>query len=644
MGTDVAGGINNLETALLHVGQVRALAPLGLDIQTVDAAYKKFIAEGIDKTEAWRQAVLGAADDMAAKVGPAIEDGPGAALKRLSLRWDGFWDGFAVRVSQGVDGFAQLTEAMDKYSNSFQQKGADSRTNPSTNMGGLAAKSPIEALQNQIDEQRMRQLSNYRLNGMSDYGAMQGPLAPGVTAAQNDASNQAYVSQGVIAGYAGSRPRNNMPGLMADQQNADYANSLASQDMRNFTDRNGGAGGTQSWATTADISAQQATVQALKDDASARADDTRLIQSRALAVQDATAKEVAHAAAITSVATAFGLNQNGLYSEAGGTMDSGMATARAARLTEDQHKGMGAGAINKDMAAFDKEAGSAKDAYALATGGATKESLAFRDAEIDAGKALAGGKITVTEYATEIQKLANAAKTGKTSVEELYNIAHPKAAAAEAHTSRDDASDQAIFTSQAKLADVQNNLIKTAGQSVGDATSGASSLTTYLNGVATNADKTATAIDGVTAAMHRSPLLTATQMAAPTTTGPMVAFQQQANKGLDGASPLTKDDPFGPMSKSAGDATTKVTAVGTAINTTGGFLDALVNSSGAKGKQLADGFTLPQTATEKLAATLKIVNDLINKASGTFTFTTNFTLGGGGGGNTSSMRAGAQYQ
>ena len=419
LGTDAATGVNNLQVALEHVGQVRSLQTLGLDVQNVDAAYKKFISEGIDKTTAWRDAVMGAADAMSSKLGPAIDNGPGVAMAKLTTQWENFKASFAERVSMGIDGSLGL---LDKILNDpnfskmieYQIAGPTSPSAPTEGSIATGAGGSGGVLGNAM--KGMFDNTDWSAFFPSNGGAVDGGMAglPGAGSSTNFTPGQA--SQSSYYSPQGQAYQN------LDIQ-WDIGNLRHGSDAQDRLNKNTAQmdlfGGNSSTDKAAEAAANAATTLSLKAVSAAREDDTRLIQTRAQAVQDATQKEKDHAAAINSVATAFGLNQNGLYGQVGSTADQGVATARAAELAKDQHMGMGAAATAKDMANFDKSAQAAQDQYALATGAATTASLAFRDAQNELSAKFSAGKINVADYYRELQKLADIAKTGTATVSDF---------------------------------------------------------------------------------------------------------------------------------------------------------------------------------------------------------------------------------
>jgi hypothetical protein len=77
---------------------------------------------------------------------------------------------------------------------------------------------------------------------------------------------------------------------------------------------------------------------------------------------------------------------------------------------------------DRDMQQFDRESKEATDAYAIATGSATKESIKMNDQLESARKNYEDGKISLTQYKNELLLLGEAAKSGATSMDDLTQI------------------------------------------------------------------------------------------------------------------------------------------------------------------------------------------------------------------------------
>lgn len=77
---------------------------------------------------------------------------------------------------------------------------------------------------------------------------------------------------------------------------------------------------------------------------------------------------------------------------------------------------------DRDMQQFDRESKEAEDAYAIATGSATKESIKMNDQLESARKNYEDGKISLTQYKNELLLLGEAAKSGATSMDQLTQI------------------------------------------------------------------------------------------------------------------------------------------------------------------------------------------------------------------------------
>lgn len=93
-GGGAAQGIQTFENALAHVGQTRPLVSLGMDIQAVKTEYDQLVSDGMDKTQAWDQALMDQANTLTNKLQPAI-DGVSS------------WDKFTTSVNNAADNFKE---------------------------------------------------------------------------------------------------------------------------------------------------------------------------------------------------------------------------------------------------------------------------------------------------------------------------------------------------------------------------------------------------------------------------------------------------------------------------------------------------------------------------------------------------------
>jgi hypothetical protein len=75
-----------------------------------------------------------------------------------------------------------------------------------------------------------------------------------------------------------------------------------------------------------------------------------------------------------------------------------------------------------DLAKVDREIKQGMDEYAIATGAATKESIAFRDLQASISKQMREGSISTIEQAKAYLAMTNAMKDGKVSMEEYYDL------------------------------------------------------------------------------------------------------------------------------------------------------------------------------------------------------------------------------
>jgi hypothetical protein len=77
---------------------------------------------------------------------------------------------------------------------------------------------------------------------------------------------------------------------------------------------------------------------------------------------------------------------------------------------------------DKEMAKVDREIKQGMDEYAIATGQATKESIAFRDLQASISQQVRLGAISVRDQARAYLEMTNAMKDGKVSMEEFYDL------------------------------------------------------------------------------------------------------------------------------------------------------------------------------------------------------------------------------
>lgn len=102
--------------------------------------------------------------------------------------------------------------------------------------------------------------------------------------------------------------------------------------------------------------------------------------------------------------------------------DKGATTKRKAKLRTRKGKVYSQKDYEKDLAIFDQESKEAQDAYAIATGSATKESIKMNDQLEAARKNYEDGKTSLTQYKNELLLLGEAAKSGATSMDDLTQI------------------------------------------------------------------------------------------------------------------------------------------------------------------------------------------------------------------------------
>jgi hypothetical protein len=124
----------------------------------------------------------------------------------------------------------------------------------------------------------------------------------------------------------------------------------------------------------------------------------------------------------SSIREAFGLQSGGIGGELGSNMGSVQDVARQNFIDQERKKGIGGKRLDSAVEGFDYSAKKAMDDYAVATGQATRESLALRDAKANLDSAVEKGSITWDQYSKGVLSLAQAARDGQTSLRDLYTL------------------------------------------------------------------------------------------------------------------------------------------------------------------------------------------------------------------------------
>jgi hypothetical protein len=443
---DAVGGIEDMKRALEGVGNVRALRTLGIDAQEVKTKFETLKTTMSDK-DAWEMAVLDVAGQRASQLAGSL-DGAGTAADRLKTRFSDAMQNIGERVSIGIDAILRLNDAMAEHAANDKTpvSGNTVKVSPTEEItfdaNGMPIYMPTDKTGGVVNTPQQPSPIGWgsvipQQPQQPGWGSMVAP-PPTIGMDQFAAANAASRTIGldefaaanggngntdVDAIYAAMRQQKtgSKQGLV-DKENQQYDTIAGADMLRNLMGNMGK--GIQNTALDAQVGYEGA-VKASDDDRAAGAKMLQgLIKQGAdawVGFQAAADKatqpirdQVAlleHRNQIQSVAQAFGLKKDGMYAEMD-TLGADAAAARQNRMAEDTKKGMSKGAIDADMAKFDSDAKKAMDEYNIATGAATRESIAFNDARKALSQQAATGKITIEQEKNALLALANAAKDG----------------------------------------------------------------------------------------------------------------------------------------------------------------------------------------------------------------------------------------
>ncbi len=367
-------GIVAFEGALEHVGMTRPLATLGLDITTVKEEYTALVKEGMDKTAAWEKSLYDAADPLVTKLNPALNDSTTAVDKMTTAFTD-------LKTELGGEVATTVMQAIDSLSK--------------LEIIGIAVQDRLSKISVPIFENKSgwdnvaEQLVNNTQYGppksmMGNYDG--GVDTPGGGSYYPNASNQYGPLKG---GYSFPPSDLKSAGNFTDsekqdrQQVRDFESSLAAERQRN-----------QLLSQDADLLfSQQSTLSKSTDE----------LEKQLTLLE--------HRASIKTEAQAFGLTTDDqLYSSGAQQLQSSEDAYNKSHNINDK--------TAKGREALEGET-QAMNAYLIATGQATSQSLAFDQIHKQLAADAASGKITFAQEADALTNLANGAKDGSLSLNDL---------------------------------------------------------------------------------------------------------------------------------------------------------------------------------------------------------------------------------
>lgn len=449
-------GINAFTTALDSVGNVRALRTLGIDTLAVKDRFEELKKTMTDQ-EAWKMAVFEVAGANATKLAGNL-DSAGTSLDRLAVRFEDAKESMGEWVAEGVDKAATSLSQLETIWNALQANPNLTLSIIAQQVSEGAQKARNPGTVNPLTGKTWEEEAYGNTNTSRGFHDTQSPLF-------NDGAYGPPNPNG--GGWKSVWQRNNSgPPIGGDQmywqRRNNWNDSDTSSDITGLRPVAGRSMGDNAlrgeYVTPTDTAQKQArdlaTVKSLLGDITGLAGDYNSKMLAVLAPLQAQQRLLEQRKAIQSVDDAFGLQHDGLYAEIGSGMDEAIANRRKLeeknakraatyrlktprpvmdkktgkqRIGKDgkpvtQKYGYSQKAYDQYMSGFDKEAKEATDAYAIATGAATKESIKFRDQIEAAKKAYEEGKTSLSQYKNELLLLGEAAKSGTTSMDQLNQI------------------------------------------------------------------------------------------------------------------------------------------------------------------------------------------------------------------------------
>lgn len=439
-----AEGVTAFTTALDSVGNVRALRTLGIDTLTVKTRFEELKKTMTDQ-EAWKMAVFEVAGANATKLAGNLE-GAGTAVERLSVRFEDAKESLGEWVAEGVNKAATSLESLEKQWNILAAN-PDLTLTVVINQVNKGATSGLNDLNDALTKWLNDTAHGATINGQSGnvhpIGSPMTDQAPKIVPYGGDA-NSPEIGRDPYAGGGWQSPwqRNHAgPPIGGDQmywqrRNA-WNDSDTSSDITSLRPVAGRSMGDNAlrgeYVTPTDTAQKQvrdlATVKSLLGDISGIAGDYNSKMLAVLAPLSEQQRILEKRKSIQSVDDAFGIQRDGLYGEIGGGMEGAIAEEKSQKEAELEKIGRRYGknskkykAASAELEDFDASSKAAMDEYAIATGAATKESLKFRDQMNASKQAFLDGKISLTQYKNEMLLMAEAAKSGATSMGQLTEI------------------------------------------------------------------------------------------------------------------------------------------------------------------------------------------------------------------------------
>ena len=452
-----AEGVTAFTTALDSVGNVRALRTLGIDTLAVKERFEELKKTMTDQ-EAWKMAVFEVAGANATKLATNL-DGAGTAVERLSVRFEDAKESLGEWVAEGLDKAASSLENIEKQWNILAANPNLSLTVTinEVNKGATNGLNDLNAaLTKWLNDTAHGATINGESGNVHPIGSPMVDQAPKIVPYGGDA-NSPEIGRDPYAGGGWQSPwQRNHAGspIGGDQMYWQRRNRATSYDQ-------GIAGNdalrdefVKPYESAHKHATELENVKSLLGDIG---DLAGVYNNKLQAALDPLKKQqelIAHRKSIQSVDDAFGVTHDGLYSQIGSGFQNVIdrrreqaekdarrkATTRlkTPRPVIDRKTGkqkvdkdgkpvmqttvFNQSVYNQQMQQFDKTSKAVYEGYLIGTGQATKESLRFNDMLEQQGKLAADGKISLETYKNEMLLMAEAAKSGATSMDQLTQI------------------------------------------------------------------------------------------------------------------------------------------------------------------------------------------------------------------------------
>lgn len=408
-GGSAAGGIDALIRSLEMPGQTRGLKELGINIEAVKTKYDALKGTMSDQ-QAWMQAVFDAGGKAADKLGDTVLKGPGTALERLKVQWEDLKETFGEQVAVGLEAWFDKTLPavgiiLDKMTmiggGATEASGRGAGMTSETLIGMMQAGGVAWATNQGISATTIIdayiQATRGRDHGVAErptisIGEIPGAIPQGqygpVTLSQDDLQRNALILEAQLE--RSRRSRGGMGGIPLVETRETLADRMALAQTETRP------------ATVADIFAPFY---------SAANEAGRQISGAAQNVVTGFRDAAIAAQRFSSVQEAFGLTGGGIGGELSGTVRATLDARREALVKG----GAGAG----QLAQFDQQSVAVMNQYLIATGQATKESIAFDEQQKLLAQSAEKGKLSIADYSRQMLAMAAAAASGKTSIEAM---------------------------------------------------------------------------------------------------------------------------------------------------------------------------------------------------------------------------------